>query len=103
MKPKKHPHYWVIRSMKKSGRTLFGGTSYIYFAKRAGIKNPRFATCLHWDVKWFATKEDAWEFYYRKSNAGHDLSNYYPVRKKLFLDKTGKYDYWRNRTNLLKR
>lgn len=97
----KHRYYWVIRSKQKRKGGLWQKKMYFYFAERTSLKNPRYQTELHWHVKWFTSKFDAQEYLVAK--ARHvGATNCRVVRKKMFLDKKGKYDYWKNRESLNK-
>jgi len=97
----KHPHFWVIRSKTKS-ESVFGEMRWMYFARRTSIKNPRFLSEFSSDVKWFETKEEALEYLVKKCrHCGPLKVKCRVIRKKMFLDKKGKYDYWKNRTSLI--
>jgi len=98
----KYKYYWVIKSKEKTGRCLFGKNTWLYFADRTSLKNKRFATDFHIHVKWFIKKQDAEQYYFRKSRFVRDLSGYKVSRKKMHLDSNGKYDYWKNRESLYK-
>jgi len=100
---RKHPYYWVICSNLKNYRGIFNEKCcWGYWAERTSLKNPRFVSTNHIRVKWFETKEDAFDYFYAKSRKGHEVSKFMPKRKKMFIDKKGKYDYWKNRENLLR-
>jgi len=98
----KYKYYWVIKSKEKTGRGIFGNKTWLYFAKRTSLKNKRFASDFHIHVKWFATKQDAEQFYFKKTRFVRDLSGYVVKRKKMHLDSKGNYDYWKNRESLYK-
>ncbi len=98
----KGKHYWIIKSKKKLKKKYYGECSWRYFAERCAPKNPRFATTMHWKVKWFLKKEFAEKYYFKKLNHGIDLSDYVIRRKKFYLDHKGEYDYWKNREGLMK-
>lgn len=98
------PHYWVIKSENKIGRNIWGKPQHSFFADRTAIKNPRYAVegCRHYQVKWFSTKKQAEEYYFKKSRYGFDVSKFKVTRKKLYVDKKGDYDYFRNRESFIK-
>lgn len=95
-----HASGWVIKSRNKT-QGIWKEELPTYFADRCGIKSPRFLTNIHYRVKWFSKKRDAETYFYKKINAGFDLSECDVKRKKLFLDKDGEYDYWKNRSSLM--
>lgn len=49
---------YVIRTKEKndSKRRLFG-SKYDYFARRTSLKNPRFSTNFHLNIKFFSSKK----------------------------------------------
>lgn len=91
---------WVIKS-RNTTKGIWREDLPTYFARQTGIKNPRYLTNFHWQVKWFNTKDEAERYYFKKLNAGFDLSNCDVKRKKLYLDKKGNYDYFKNRASLM--
>jgi hypothetical protein len=97
-----HAFLWVIRSKQKEYRFLDGKMGYFYTAERTAPKNKRHLTEIHYRVKIFGKKKEAWDYFYKKNRAGVDMSNCAVVRKKVYLytgserKKYGWFDYWKN-------
>lgn len=95
----KHIFARVIKSdHKKMG--IFKN-QYYSFAERIGLKNKKYLTPVHYKVKWFTKKHLAEEYLLAKNLAIGPINDVKICRKKMFLDKKGKYDYWKNRKSLL--
>ncbi len=89
-------HLWVIRSKEKIGKDIWNRPSYNYFARQTSLKNRRYITNTHYHIKWFETRDEALTYFYKKECLGFDLQNYSVYRRKLYVNKKGKYDYFRN-------
>lgn len=92
--------YWVIRSKDKR-EGISGRRQYFYLASRTAPKNKRYMTEFHFKVRWFVSRAEASEYLLIKARQCGP-TKCVVSRKKMFLDKDDKYDYWKNREALLK-
>ncbi len=91
---------WVIRTRKK--HELFNRRpQYWYWAQRTSLKNSRYLTPWHNSVKLFGTKDEA-EIYLQQKAKIHDPVDGVICRRKIFVNRKGYYDYWKNREVFLK-
>ncbi len=95
MKQRRHVYCWVIRADKK-GHDMWGNPAVVYFIRRTGLKNPHYLQAWHPNVKRFASKEAALDYYMAKANKIAKIASCTVIRKKIFLDGKGYYDWSKN-------
>ncbi len=98
----KHIYLWVIKSRSRDRRTIWNEPCFGYFARRSSINNPRFVVpgWIELKIKLFASKEDAEQYYFSKTRAGHNTKPFVMRRKKIFL-KGRSWDHNKNHNRFL--
>jgi hypothetical protein len=87
-------YIWVIRSKVRQPWILYD--QYVYSAKQKSVKNRYHVTGFFYQARFFVSKDEAYEYFYKKVRASIDMSRFKVMRKKIWIGKDGYMDYWKN-------